>query len=226
MKTIKVMIADDHAIIRDGFQTILELQEDIEVVGTAQNGTDVVQTACELEKVDVILMDLHMPELDGLAATRHIKETIPHVRILMLTSHTEDEQVLEAIAHGADGFLLKDWPTEKIIRAIYDCMLGMMSLPSSVSTKMAHLHLTSVNQHDPVARRLSNYSWKGRFASLSEREQQIIVLMSDGLKNEEIGKELFLSIGTVKNYISSLYKKLGVSSRSSAIALLQQQQKS
>jgi DNA-binding NarL/FixJ family response regulator len=226
MNTIKVMIADDHAIIRDGFQTILGLQEEIDVVGTAQNGVDAVQKTRQLTNIDVILMDLHMPEMNGLEALRQIKEYKPDVRILMLTSHAEDEDVLEAIAHGADGFLLKDWPTEKIISTIRECLQGMMSLPSSISARMAYLHQTSSMNADTVSNRLTNYVWEGPFSVLSEREQQILILMSDGLKNDEIGRELFLSVGTVKNYISSLYKKLDVSSRKEALTLLQQQQKS
>ncbi|WP_188455143.1 response regulator [Virgibacillus oceani] len=210
MDAIRIAIADDHPIIRDGFETILMLQDDFNVIGTASNGKEAIQLA-RLDP-DVILMDVQMPVLSGVEATRIIKDKHPGIYILMLTSHTNGHDVMEAISNGASGFLLKDWETEKIITSIKDALTGKMQIPQTAASSIKELLHSWHNEN------LHDKAWN-KFG-LSEREMEIANLLVQGFRNAEIARKLFLSIGTVKNYTSSLYKKLEVRTRREAIIRL------
>ncbi|MCH1624589.1 response regulator transcription factor [Ferdinandcohnia quinoae] len=203
MKPIKIGIVDDHPIIRDGFKTILEIQDEFLILGTAKNGEEAIKLA--ESQPDVMLMDIQMPIMDGIEATKIIKKMNPTICILMLTSNSTGQEVIEAISSGASGFLLKDWETAKIIHSIKEALFGNFPFPWSTSSPSA---------------KVKSISWNQLPFPLSSREREIATLLILGYKNEQIASELFLSVGTVKNYITGMYKKFGVKSRRSAILYL------
>lgn len=221
-KPLRVIIADDHPIVRDGFQTILQLQEEIEVVGTAADGETVVKLA-ETKQPDVILMDLYMPKMNGIDATKQIRKCVPHVSILMMTSEPDDDRIMQALVEGASGFLLKDWDTEDIIQAIHAIKKGQSILPVHISTKLASILHTQQNNptEEEISLTAEQFPWGPWQEKFSEREKQILILMLEGRTNALMAELLHLSLGTVKNYISSIYKSLGVSDRAEAIKIMQ-----
>ncbi|WP_164667939.1 response regulator transcription factor [Virgibacillus doumboii] len=216
MKNIAIGIVDDHPIIVDGFKTILELQDGYHVIGTASNGREAIDLAKKTP--DIMLMDIQMPLMNGIEATRRIKKSHPEICIIMLTSYTHGNDVIEAIAQGASGFLLKDWETEEIIRAIREALANKsIQIPSSAADSITDL----VNKgHVSSTKDLYDTTWDGLDIHLSEREKEIAYLIAERYTNEQIAEELYLTLGTVKNYITSLYKKLNVSTRSEAIKIL------
>ncbi|MFZ4450884.1 response regulator [Salibacterium aidingense] len=210
MKKISVLLADDHPVILDGFRTILNLEEDIEVIGTSRNGANVLEFVRE-KKPDVILMDLHMPDINGMEATVKVKTCMSDIHVLLLTSDAKEKDITEGIINGASGFLLKDWDTERIVEAIRDCVNGQMILPTSFSTHLAAQLKSSQEQETS-----SPINWEKGNHPFNEREKQLLELLEKGAKNTEIAEVLFLSVGTVKNYLSVLYRKLGVETRTEA----------
>ena len=226
MKPIKIMIADDHSIIRDGFQTILELQEGFEVVGTARNGRTAVELA-SAAKPDVVLLDLHMPDMNGLEAAKLIKGSHPSMQILILTSQHDDELIIKAMIAGASGFILKDWETADIVRAIQAVASGQLVMPNSIAGKLSEGFARLETQRtemteDDIARLANRQPWEKLDAQFSARERQIIYLLLQERSNVEIAESLHLSVGTVKNYISLIFKALGASGRSEAARLIKE----
>ncbi|MCI3921151.1 response regulator transcription factor [Paenibacillus sp. TRM 82003] len=225
MTPIKILIADDHPIIRDGLRTILELQEDLKVVGTASNGQTAIQMA-EAMQPDVILMDLYMPDLNGIEAAKQIRERLAQTHILIITSQPDDEMIIQALIHGASGFLLKDWETDEIVRAIRAVFSGQLLIPSLVSSKLSENlshsapHPQTRLDEEEIARQSERFPWDLLDGSFSQRERQIVYLLQRGFSNTEIAVHLHLSIGTVKNYISSIYKTLDVTSRPEAVQII------
>lgn len=223
-KTITVLIVDDHPIVRDGLSTILGLREEIEVVGTASRGQTALQMAAQM-KPDVILMDLYMPDMNGIEATKQIKKNNHHSHILILTSHLDEEIIMQALFEGVSGFLLKDWETEDIVNTIKSTLSGQLILPASISSKLSN-HLSKQYKkipkisEDDVTHQVNSYHWDQLDRQLSFREKQIIVLMLNNYGNIEIAQMLHLSVGTVKNYVSSIYKTLNVTNRNDAIDCL------
>lgn len=203
MSIIRVLLADDQTIIRDGLRALLETHGDIRVVGEAGNG----RQACEQTRAlrpDVVLMDIRMPELDGVEATRLIKLDFPQTVIIILTTFDDDEYIIKAMTYGAAGYLLKDIGSEKLIEAIHDGLRGGIILPGRVAAKItSRLALTTTPEIT------SN--------DFTEREKDIIRLIMQGYGNKEIAQALFLSVGTVKNYISQIYVKIEVNDRASAV---------
>lgn len=215
---IRIIIADDQALIRDGMQTIIEIQDDMEVIGVAKNGHE----ACKLTeklKPDLVLMDIKMPEMDGIEATRWIKEHVPNTVVLILTTFAEEQFIIDGLVGGASGYLVKDLSAEKIVSSIRDAVQGQFMLPAAIAAKLsarlAYLSgtLSSVIDTD---------RFKQREIHFTEREKEIILLMVEGKNNHEIAKILFMSVGTVKNYISNIYQKIGTNDRAKAIVLLQE----
>lgn len=207
MKAIRVLLADDQTLLRDGLHSLLESEDDIVVAGEAGNGREAVEKVHELMP-DVVLMDIRMPEMDGVEATRRIKKESPGTAVIMLTTFDDDEYIIKAMTYGAAGYLLKDMGSEKLIAAIRDGVAGNIILPGRIAAKIT-MRLSGTPEPPSVRRDM-----------FSERELSIIALMLDGRTNGEIADTLYLTVGTVKNYISQIYMKLDVKDRTNAVLAL------
>jgi NarL family two-component system response regulator LiaR len=206
---IRVMLVDDHAVVRSGLRAFLMVFDDLELVGEAGSGREAVRL-CEQVKPDVVLMDLVMPEMDGATATRMIRECCPEVQVIALTSFKEQELVQGALEAGAIGYLLKDVSAEKLADAIRSARVGRPTLAPEATQALVE------------ASRMSSTSPQELY-NLTQREQEVLELMVEGLSNPEIAEQLVISRSTVKFHVSSVLAKLGVSSRTEAVALALQQ---
>lgn len=195
---IKIMIADDHPVVRSGLRALLSSQPDFEIVADAENGEDAAKQAFSLIP-DLILMDLQMPILDGIEAIKLIRDRLPKANILVLTTYGTDSDILPALEAGAIGYLLKDTPPEQLFQAIRIAASGEMALAPRVAEK--------------VTQRLTN-SPKN---TLSSREIEVLVLASQGNPNKEIAKKLFITEATVKSHFVHIFSKLGVTDRTAAV---------
>lgn len=203
---IKVMLVDDQTLLREGLNTIIDFQDEMEVTAQASNGREAVDI-CLSSPPDIILMDIRMPEMNGVEAVRIIKEENPNIKIIMLTTFDDDDYVVDAIYYGAEGYLLKDIETEKLLGFIRDVARGETVLPSNIAMKLAK----RIKEE-----RTPNYRINMDVDELTNRETEIGLLLAEGLTNAEISEKLYLSNGTVKNYISSIYSKLNTSNRTKA----------
>lgn len=200
---ISILLVDDHAILRDGLKNILSFEEDIKVVGEAISGEEALKLSEELAP-DVIIMDINLPGMNGVETTAIIKEKNPDARILVLTMYTHDEYLMSALKAGADGYLLKDAPSEHVVDAINAVYRGESMITPSMTKKLVNIHL----QQTQVKKDESN---------LTDREQEVLVGLVEGLSNKEIADKLFISDKTVKIHVSKIFKKLEVKSRSQAV---------
>ncbi len=207
--SIRVLICDDQALVRAGFRAILEAQPDIEVAGEAENGAEAVALA-ERRAPDVILMDIRMPVLDGVEATRRLVADGSPARILVLTTFDLDEYVHAAIRAGASGFLLKDVTPAKLLEAIRIVAAGDALLAPSVTRRLLERFATTLPQRDHSSEAL---------AALTTRETEVLRLLAGGLSNAEIAASLVVSEATVKTHVSSLLRKLGLRDRVQAVIL-------
>lgn len=198
---IRVLIADDHAVVRQGLRTFLDLQEEIAVVGEAADGEDAVASVERLAP-DVVLMDLVMPRLDGLAAMRTLRERVPGARVIVLTSFVDDERLLPALRAGAAGYLLKNAQTQEIARAVRAAHAGEALLDPVVAARLVDA-LTAGGDQEPVDR-------------LTPRERQVLHLIGRGFPNKRIASELGISERTVKSHVGRVLAKLGVDDRTQA----------
>ncbi|SIS65847.1 two component transcriptional regulator, LuxR family [Salimicrobium flavidum] len=203
MKPIRLLIADDHAIVRDGFHTILSGQPGFEVVALAKNGEEAWERL-EKHKPEIAILDWDMPGKNGIEVMEEALEKELPSSFLILSSYQDDQLALEALKKGANGFLLKDWETEDIIQTVKDCAKGKLIFPASMG---------------PALRRSMIFKKRKTFFSLSEPEEEVLMCIAEGMKNKEIAETLYLSEGTIRNYTSSIYKKLGVKTRSEASSL-------
>lgn len=203
MNRITVLLADDQTIIRDGLRALLETYPDIRVVAEAGNGTDAYEKT-KIYRPQVVLMDIRMPQMGGVEATRLIKQDFPETAVLVLTTFDDDESILGAITQGASGYLLKDISGVKLADAIRDAVGGSVILPGNIAAKITK-HIGRKGKPETT---LSDFT---------QREQDIIRLMMQGKTNQEIANTLFLTVGTVKNYISQIYSKAGIPDRANAI---------
>jgi DNA-binding NarL/FixJ family response regulator len=201
---MKVVICDDQAIIRDGLELLLKLEKDIDVAGLAQDGAEAVDLAAKLSP-DLILIDLKMPGMNGVEATRRICAQYPGIKVLVLTTFDDDEWVFDAIRAGACGYLLKDTPREKVIEAIRGTMLGKSYIDPSVAGKL--LGQVASQQEGPPTLITEN---------LTSREVEVLRLIAHGFSNADIADRLHLSEGTVRNHVSAIFSKLKVSDRTQA----------
>lgn len=208
---IRVLLVDDQALFREGLHTLLSVWPDLEVVGEAGNGQEALDAAARLIP-DVVLMDLRMPVLDGVAATRRLLEKMPQVKIIVLTTFDDDDHVFDGLRAGAVGYLLKDVPSEKLVEAIRAAAAGQSFLQPSVAAKVVaeFTRLTAVAQETAVSPQNT------LIEPLSEREQEILALVATGASNKEIAGELFIAEGTVKNHVTNILGKLGVRDRTQA----------
>ena len=206
--TIRVVICDDQDLVREGLRAILSTASGIEVVGEASNGVDVLDVVAS-QQPDVVLMDLKMPGGSGVQATRAIVDRHPTVRVLVLTTYAAPEMVLDAIRTGAAGYLLKDTTRERLIEAIRGTAAGGTHVDPSVAGQL----------FDRVVRGPAADTTTDIGADLTEREREVLTLLGRGLSNADIAAQLFLSEGTVRNYVSAVLSKLGVTDRTQAAVL-------
>jgi len=209
---VRVLIVDDHAMVRQGLRTFLELQDTsslpIEVVGEAANGNDAVELARSTQP-DIVLLDLVMPEMDGIQATSQIITCSPRSRVIILTSFGEEDKVLPAIRAGAQGYLLKDIPPNELVHAVREAYLGKVQLHPEIARKL----MSAVAANAEPSTSYVNSRSKD---SLTEREQEVLDLIANGLNNREIGEKLFISEKTVKTHVSNILGKLGLADRTQA----------
>lgn len=213
---IRVLIADDEALLRDGLQTILNLEEDMEVVGLAADGREAYERAQELQP-DVVLLDIRMPGMDGVESLRLIKRALPRTKAVMLTTFNDEDYIVSALAAGADGYLLKDLEGQQLIDAIRRASRDQLMLPAKVAGKLAE-RLAVLQAIDDTKKKMKKLDTD--IIDLTPREREIAALMVQGLTNREIADHLSLSEGTIKNYISVIYSKLGTSDRTRAVSYL------
>ena len=204
MSTIRVLIADDHAVVREGLQLFFSEESDIDVVGTAADGLEAVAAAARLQP-DVILLDVMMPRLNGIEALRQIKQQGSPARVLMLTTFADDANVRAALQSGAIGYLLKDVLKPELLAAIRAAAAGTPTLHPEAQSRLIKQFVTP-----PPASPLD---------ALTERERDVLVLIASGHSNKAIAAKLFLSVGTVKGYVSAVLEKLGVEDRTQAALL-------
>ncbi len=203
MSAIRILLADDQTIIREGIRSLLAAHEDLLVVGEAGDGEAAVMQARSL-KPDVVLMDIRMPRMDGVEATRLIKGELSETVVIVLTTFDDDEYVIKAMTYGASGYLLKDIGSDKLVEAIRDGMNGSIILPGRIAAKI-------------TSRLTQSAATNVKAEDFTQREVEIIRLMASGKSNGEIAQTLYLTVGTVKNYISQIYMKLNVSDRANAV---------
>jgi DNA-binding NarL/FixJ family response regulator len=208
--TIRVLIVDDQSMVRAGFRMLLAGEEDIEVVAEASNGLEAVEKAARFDPV-VVLMDIRMPDLDGLEATRRILAADERTRILILTTFDLDEYVYEALRAGASGFVLKDDPPEQLLAAIRTVAAGDALLSPAI-TKRVIKQFTRIPRPDPPK----------ELEELTTREQEILRLIAGGLSNAEIAQELYISETTVKTHVTHILQKLHLRDRVQAVVLAYQ----
>ncbi len=205
---IRVLVADDQAIVRDGLVTVLSLLPDIEVVGEAADGLDAVAVAAR-ERPDVVLMDLRMPNLDGAGATARILADRPQTAVLVLTTYADDESIVGALRAGARGYLTKDAGRAELASAVRAVAQGQATFAPDIGARLIGA-LTAA----PSA------SLRDRFPSLTQREAEVLGLVAEGLSNPEIAARMFVSIATVKTHINAIFAKLELRDRAQAIALV------
>ncbi|KAA3642733.1 MAG: DNA-binding response regulator [Chloroflexi bacterium] len=198
MDTIRILITDDHPVVREGLAGMLTGQDDFEVVGMAENGEMAVRLYASL-KPDVALMDLQMPGMDGVGAIEAIKAQLPEARILVLTTYDSDAAILRAIEAGATGYLLKDTPREELFRAIRAAAKGESVLAPAVAASLMTQMRTPAEDN------------------LSAREIEVLQLVAKGASNKEVGKTLHISVATVKTHLIHIFNKLGVDDRTAAV---------
>jgi DNA-binding NarL/FixJ family response regulator len=204
---MEVLICDDQALIRDGLEMLLKLEKDIEVVGQAQDGAEAVEQVAQ-HQPDLVLMDLKMPGMNGIEATRQIRTHYPSVQVLVLTTYDDDEWVFDAIRAGAAGYLLKDTPREAVLQAVRGTVEGRSFVDPAVAGKL--LGQVADQQTQPSTLLTDK---------LTPREVDVLRLLAQGLTNTEIADRLYLSEGTVRNHVSVILSKLDVPGRTQAAVL-------
>jgi len=204
---MKILLCDDQALIRDGLEMLLRLERDIEVVGQARDGAEAVELVPQLQP-DLVLMDLKMPGMNGIEATRQIRTHHPGVKVLVLTTYDDDEWVFDAIRAGASGYLLKDTPRNEVLKAVRGTVEGKSFVDPAVTGKL--LGQVAGQQTQPSTLITDR---------LTERETDVLQLLAQGLTNANIAARLYLSEGTVRNHVSAILSKLDVADRTQAAVM-------
>ncbi|WP_409292574.1 response regulator [Peribacillus sp. SCS-37] len=204
---IRLMLVDDHAVLRDGLKSILEMEDNIEVVGEAVSGEEALRQV-PVCKPSMILMDINLPEKSGVEITGLLKRQYPDIKVLILTMHSHEEYFMSAIREGADGYLLKDAPYGQVIEAIRSVAKGESFIHPSMTKKLLSFHQQA----------------KPEESALTEREKEVLFCLLEGLSNKEIAAKLFISDKTVKIHVSKIIKKLNVKSRSQVVIYAVQNQ--
>ncbi|MFM9608589.1 response regulator [Streptomyces niveiscabiei] len=208
VRPARVLVADDQTIVREGIVTLLGLLPEVEVVGAAVDGEDAVRLVAELAP-DVVLMDLRMPRCDGVEATRRIRDEYPGTQVVVLTTFADDESLFPALKAGARGYLTKDAGGDEIVRAVYSVLSGDAGLSPSIQRRL--LERLSEPEPEPVEP-------AGPPDGLTLRESEVLILIADGLSNQEISRRLHVSTTTVKTHINNLFAKTGLKDRAQAVS--------
>ncbi|MBN9193162.1 MAG: response regulator transcription factor [Cellulomonas sp.] len=211
---IRVLVADDQAIVRDGLVTVLDLLPDIAVVGSAADGEEAVALAVSM-RPDVVLMDLRMPRLDGVGATARIVTDVPGTAVLVLTTYADDDSILAALRAGARGYLTKEAGRSELAAAVRAVARGQSTFAAEVGARIVGAATAAASA--PVA---PADALIARFPELTPREADVLVLVGEGLGNAEIAGRLFIGISTVKSHVNAIFAKLGVRDRAQAVALV------
>ena len=212
VETRRLVLADDHHILRRGFRSLLSQEPDLEVVGEASNGLQAIEI-CRRLRPDLILMDVRMPEMDGITATRRIKESQPGVGVLMVTMHENPDYLLEALDAGAAGYVLKDVPGDRLVSAVHRTLNGESPLNQELATLLLR-RLANEKQHEPhPSPRLDLDHPAG---ALTPRETEVLALLTTGRTNQQIAQFLNISKGTAKVHVERIIRKLEVSDRTQA----------
>lgn len=208
---IRVLIVDDQSLIREGLSMMLSLYDTVTIVGEAKNGREAIEY---LENVDIdfILMDIRMPIMDGVEATKIIKDKYPKIKVLILTTFNEDKYIFQGLKNGADGYLLKDLSSEELVKAIETVYQGNMLLQPSIAKQM----INSIHKKDEITNKVN----KDNFKELTKREYEIALLVGEGRSNKEISSKLFITEGTVKNHITKILDKLEIRDRTQLAVLI------
>lgn len=205
MNDIKLLIVDDHSLVRQGLKQIVELEPDMKVVGLAADGEEALLKVQQL-KPDVILLDISMPKLNGIQTLRRLKDIDSGNKVIMLTFHEDREYLFETINLGANGYILKDAESESLIKAIKDVFNGSSYIYPTLATELVR----EFNRREENSKRRINDQ------DLTKREYEVLTLLAEGLNNKEIGENLFISEKTVKNHVSNIFKKINVNDRTQA----------
>lgn len=208
---IRVLLVDDQSIIRQGLKVLLELEPDLEIVGDASNGQLAIQQAADLHP-DVILMDIRMPGMDGVAATRSICQQFPAIKVLVLTTFDDEQYVAEAMRVGALGYLLKDTPSEELAAAIRAVYKGYAQFGPGIWQKM----IAQVGHKSPSTASVESHTLPPGLLELTPREREVLCLIATGSSNREIAQKLFISEGTVKNHVTNILNRLNLRDRTQA----------
>lgn len=209
-KHIRLLLADDHAVVRAGTRELLERQPDLVIVGEAADGEEAVRLTHELQP-DVVVIDVRMPRMSGVEATRRIKAECPNVRVLVLTAHDDDEYVFALLQTGANGYMMKTAEIDDLVRAIRTVAAGQSALAPEVTGKVVAQFASGKSLPDMRTNTPDQYD------GLTERELGILKLVGKGLSNKQIGKEIYISDRTVQAHLSNIFAKLGVNSRTEAV---------
>lgn len=205
---IRIMLVDDHTVLRDGLRSIFELENDIEVVGEAISGDEALRITRKVDP-DVILMDINLPDANGIEVTAAVKSQFPYCKVLVLTMYSHDEYFMAAIRAGADGYLLKDVPSNEVVEAVRTVARGESIIHPSMTKKLLDFHKRQAENGE---------------SELAEREKEVLTCLVEGLANKKIADCLHISDKTVKIHVSNIFKKLDVKSRSQAIIYAVQHQ--
>jgi DNA-binding NarL/FixJ family response regulator len=221
MDKIRILLADDHPILREGLRAVLETQPDFEVIAEAVNGIEAVRLALTMQP-DILLLDLEMPQLDGVETIRRLRQQQPNSRIIVFTAFDNDERIIHAVQAGANGYLLKEAPRDEIFSAIRITMAGGSLLQPVVASKLLR-HMG----HQPITGSASatyNHTTQHTlpFEPLTERELEVLNLLAQGMPNKEIAAQLVISERTAKFHVSSIMGKLGATNRTEAVSLAAQ----
>lgn len=203
MEAIKILIVDDHPVVREGISAMLTREHDFKIVGEASNGLEALEKAHQLSP-DIILMDLRMPEMDGVEAITRIKQAKPDIKFIILTTYSDDEYIFKGIAAGARAYLLKDAPRDELFKAVRAVYRGESLIQPVVASKVLD-KLAELARKSPASE------------TLSEREIEVLKLMAKGVSNSNIAEELSITQSTVKTHITSIFQKLNVTTRTEAV---------
>ena len=221
MDKIRILLADDHPILREGLRAVLETQPDFEVIAEAANGLEAVRSALALQP-DILLLDLEMPQLDGVETIRRLRQQRPQSRVIVFTAFDNDERIIHAVQAGANGYLLKEAPRDEIFSAIRITMAGGSLLQPIVASKLLrHMgHQSSTGSHGTAYHH--SVQQTPPYEPLTERELEVLNLLAQGMPNKEIAAQLVISERTAKFHVSSIMGKLGATNRTEAVSLAAQ----
>ncbi len=205
MKEIKVLIVDDHSLVRQGLKQLIELEKDINVVALAGDGEEAISKVQQF-KPDIVLLDINMPNINGIQTLRRLKDMDNTIKVIMLTFHEDREYLFETINLGANGYVIKDAESESLIKAIRDVFNGESYIYPTLATEL----VKEFNRREEKSKQKTNAN------NLTKREYEVLTLIAEGFNNREIANHLFISEKTVKNHVSNIFKKINVSDRTQA----------